>query len=196
MRCPRSCDLAIALSLGALSTTAAAQATHAGNANPALPLGLAQVYFDAFVARIEAAWPVVLNPRLIRATVAPALGPSLAGAAFAPVGGAAWPVGAPSDTPGPEAAWTTPFDVPSTMSYLSLGWGHSVARGLALRTDLALRVGTGKASAALASTLRARTTESGPDSQAELAQQLQTLADGALKFSVVPVLSLGLSYRW
>jgi hypothetical protein len=93
-------------------------------------------------------------------------------------------------------AFTTRIEVPSTMPYVGLGWGHAPARGWGLRADAGMLVGTGKVTGDLPASVRAKVALAGMYPQAELQRELQTLTDGALKISVVPVMSLGMSYRW
>jgi hypothetical protein len=57
-------------------------------------------------------------------------------------------------------------------------------------------IGSATIGGTLSPSLRAKIALTGRDPDAELARELQTIQDGAAKINVVPVISVGASYRW
>ncbi|HMS78589.1 MAG TPA: aminotransferase class I/II-fold pyridoxal phosphate-dependent enzyme, partial [Burkholderiaceae bacterium] len=87
-------------------------------------------------------------------------------------------------------------EFPSVMPYVGVGWGHSAARGWGMHADVGVLVGSPKVTGTLSPTLRAKIVALGRDPDAELEREMQTVRDTAAKIPVLPVLSLGVSYRW
>ncbi len=105
------------------------------------------------------------------------------------IGGATVPVG-------PADRYDVKAELPSVMPYVGLGWGHAITKGWGLTADVGVLVGSPKVTGTLSPSLRAKISATGRDPDAELERELQTVRDTAAKIDVLPVLSLGLSYRW
>jgi len=92
--------------------------------------------------------------------------------------------------------WITTPIIDAYTTLFELGWGHSVAKGWGLTADVGVLIGSPSVTGTLSPSLRAKISATGRDPDAELERELQTVRDTAAKFDVLPVLSLGLSYRW
>jgi len=97
---------------------------------------------------------------------------------------------------GPEDRYSARIELPSAMPYVGLGWGHSPARGLGFFADLGVLVGEPKVSGALSSSLRAKIATTGRDPDVELQRELQSVRDGVANVFGLPVVNVGLTYRW
>jgi hypothetical protein len=133
---------------------------------------------------------------LFRATAGLSFGSTRGEVAAAQGSSARWTVAGASTSADPSGAFTTRIEVPLTMPYVGLGWGHAPVRGWSLRADAGMLIGTGKVTGDLPASVRVKVALAGMYPQVELERELQTLTDGAVKISVVPVMSLGMSYRW
>ncbi|MFN9771115.1 MAG: hypothetical protein ACK54X_00595 [Burkholderiales bacterium] len=105
------------------------------------------------------------------------------------IGGATVPVG-------PADRYDVKAELPSVMPYVGIGWGHAITKGWGLSADVGVLIGSPKVTGTLSPSLRAKIAATGRDPDAELERELQTVRDTAAKIDVLPVLSLGLSYRW
>jgi len=92
---------------------------------------------------------------------------------------------------GPADRYTARLELPAVMPYFGVGWGHTRARGWGFHADLGVLVGEARVSGELSPSLRAKIAQTGANPDVELDRELQTV-----RFNVLPVLSLGASYRW
>ena len=217
---------AVAAATAAAQSVPSGQSVLAGIASGAPAAGSTHVLSDSLSARVDAAWLPRANRALpedgsdatgetrsaraallgdwypfrglFRATAGLSFGSTRGEVAAAPGSGSRWTVAgaSPNTSTDQSGAFTTRVEVPSTMPYLGLGWGHAPARGWGLRADAGMLIGTGKVTGDLPASVRAKVALAGMYPQVELERELQTLTDGAVKISVVPVMSLGMSYRW
>ena len=105
------------------------------------------------------------------------------------IGGSVVPVG-------PADRYDVTVRLPSAMPYLGIGWGHSVARGWGVHADLGVLFGAPTVTGTLSPSLRAKIAATGRDPDAELERELQAVRETAAKFDLVPVVSIGVGYRW
>ena len=116
--------------------------------------------------------------------------------AGAPSTGTTITIGDSTVSVGPADRYDTRIEFPSAMPYVGLGWGHSPSKGWGMHADAGLLIGTPKVTGSLSPSLSAKIAATGRDPQAELDRELQTVRDTTAKVVGLPVLSLGLSYRW
>jgi hypothetical protein len=113
-----------------------------------------------------------------------------------PSSGTTVTIGGTTVSVGPADRYTVTADLPSVMPYVGIGWGHAPERGWGFHADLGVLVGTPDVSGTLSPSLRAKIALTGADPDAELERELQAVRDTVAKVNVIPVLSLGVSYRW
>jgi hypothetical protein len=207
-----------------LASPAAGQSLYGGVGNAGLFAGYGHRYGDTLGARAEVSWlPTVgrtfsengidysgdvKSLRLaalgdwhpfrgtFRLSVGLSGGRSSGSFSGAPATGSSITIGGSTVTVGPADRYDVKAELPSVMPYVGLGWGHSVAKGWGLTADVGVLIGSPSVTGTLSPSLRAKISATGRDPDAELERELQTVRDTAAKFDVLPVLSLGLSYRW
>ena len=116
--------------------------------------------------------------------------------AGAPVSGSSITIGTTTVPLGPADRYESRIEFPSAMPYLGLGWGHTPAKGWGMHADAGLLIGTPTVTGSLSPSLSAKIAAIGRDPQAELDRELQTVRDTTAKVVGLPVLSVGVSYRW
>ncbi|RPH46370.1 MAG: hypothetical protein EHM87_02650 [Burkholderiales bacterium] len=116
--------------------------------------------------------------------------------AGAPSTGTSITIGGTTVGVGPADRYDSTIEFPSAMPYLGLGWGHTPAKGWGAQADVGLLIGTPKVTGSLSPSLSAKIAATGGDPQAELERELQTVRDTTAKVVGLPVLSVGVSYRW
>jgi hypothetical protein len=114
----------------------------------------------------------------------------------APASGSTISIGGATVPIGPGDRYDVQAKLPSAMPYLGIGWGHSSAKGWGVHADLGVLFGSPKVTGALSPSLRAKIAAAGLDPDAELERELQVVRDTAAKIDVVPVVSIGVGYRW
>lgn len=95
---------------------------------------------------------------------------------------------------GPADRYDVKAELPSVMPYVGIGWGHTITKGWGLSADVGALIGTPTVTGTLSPSLRAKIAATGRDPDAEL--ELQTVRDTAAKIDVLPVVSIGVGYRW
>jgi hypothetical protein len=86
---------------------------------------------------------------------------------------------------------------PGVTPYLGLGWGHQATqRGWGLVADAGVYVGRFKASSTASPGLVAKLNAAGANAQAEIDAQTRKVQDSLDRMPVLPVLAIGVSYRW
>lgn len=81
--------------------------------------------------------------------------------------------------------------------YLGIGWGHNpLVRGLSFVADLGVHFGKFTASSNASPSLVAKLQAAGVNAQAEIDAQTKKVQDSVDKVSVLPVLTVGVAYRW
>lgn len=215
--------VALAATAG-LASPAAAQSLYAGLGTTGLFAGYGHRYGDSLGARAEVSWlPSVgrsfsedgidytgdaKSLRLaalgdwhplrgaFRLSVGLSGGRSSGTFTGAPSSGSSISIGGATVPVGPADRYDVKAEFPSVMPYVGIGWGHAITKGWGLSADVGVLVGSPKVTGTLSPSLRAKIAATGRDPDAELERELQTVRDTAAKIDVVPVLSLGLSYRW
>jgi hypothetical protein len=216
--------LSLALALGMPAAPVAAQSVYAGVGTTGLTLGVAHAYSDVLGARVEvSALPSVSRTDaqdgidyggdvrsrrvaalfdwhpasgLFRVTAGLSAGRTSGDFYGAPATGGSIVIGASSVSFGPDDRYEVKAEFPATMPYLGLGIGHTPASGWGFHADAGLLVGKAKITGALSPSLAAKIAATGRDPQAELQAELATVRDRTDAMIGVPVLSLGVSYRW
>lgn len=210
--------------LAATASSATAQSVYAGLGTTGATIGYAHSYGPSLGARIEGSYvPSMsrtytedgidysgdLRSRRVAALVdwrpfgggfrlsAGLSGGSTSGSfSGAPATGTSITIGDATVPVGPADRYDMKAEFPSAMPYLGIGWGHSPARGWGLHADVGLLIGTPRISGSLSPSLQAKIAAAGLDPQAELDRELATVRDAADAVIGIPVLSLGVSYRW
>jgi len=214
----------LALGLGLAAGPAAAQSFYAGMGNTGLTLGYAHVYSDRLGARAELAVLPSLSRGFeedgiaydgslrstrgaalfdwrpagsgFRLTAGLSLNDTRAEFAGSPIVPGTITIGGSTVSFGPADRYTARVELPAAMPYLGLGWGHAAGAGWGFHADLGVLVGEGRVSGALSPSLRAKIALTGADPDVELERELQTVRDEVGRVNLIPVLSLGVSYRW
>ena len=202
----------------------AAQSLYAGVGTTGLSLGVAHAYSERLGARAEVSLVSTISRTFtqdgidysgeVRSTRFAALadwhplgggfrltaglsgGKSSGDFAGAPSTGSTITIGTATVSVGPADRYDTRVEFPSAMPYVGLGWGHTPARGWGLHADAGLLIGTPTVTGSLSPSLSAKIALTGRDPQAELERELQTVRDTTGKVVGLPVLSVGVSYRW
>ena len=88
---------------------------------------------------------------------------------------------------GPGSFFNVAVKFPSTMPYVGIGWGHNKReKGWGFVADFGVAIGTPKVSYSTNVNI----------SQADIDKELQQVKDGVAKITVLPQVTLGLSYRF
>ena len=214
-----------ALVVSALAAApAAAQSVYAGVGTTGLSLGFGHTYSEQLGARAEASLVPTLSRSFVqdgidysgevksarfaalvdwhplsggfRLTAGLSGGKTSGDFAGAPSTGSTITIGTSTVPVGPADRYDSKIAVPSAMPYVGLGWGHSPAKGWGMHADAGLLIGTPTVTGSLSPSLSAKIAQSGGDPQAELERELQTVRDTTGKVVGLPVLSVGVSYRW
>lgn len=222
---PRSFPvLALALAAASVAVPASAQSVYGGVGTTGLFVGLGHHYSDALGARAQVAWLPsvgrtfsedaidytgdVRSTRgtaygdwhpfggVFRVSVGLSAGRSSGTFSGTPSFGTSLTIGDATVSVSPDDRLDVKAEFPSVMPYVGVGWGHSAARGWGMHADVGVLVGSPKVTGTLSPTLRAKIVALGRDPDAELEREMQTVRDTAAKIPVLPVLSLGVSYRW
>lgn len=114
----------------------------------------------------------------------------------APSTGSTITIGNSTVSVGPADRYDTKIEFPSAMPYLGLGWGHTPAKGWGIHADAGLLIGAPTVTGSLSPSLSAKIALTGRDPQAELERELQKVRDTTGKVLGLPLLSVGVSYRW
>jgi hypothetical protein len=203
---------------------AQAQSVYAGIGSAGLTAGYAHTYSDLFGARAELGWVPSLSRSFvedgidytgsIRGLRAAALfdlhplrggfrltaglsGGELSGEfSGAPSTGSTITIGGATVNVGPADSYTVIIEMPSVMPYVGVGWGHAPPRGWGFHADVGALIGSAKVSGTLSPSLRAKIALGGLNPDAELERELDSIRETAGEVSVIPVLSIGVSYRW
>jgi hypothetical protein len=203
---------------------AQAQSVYAGIGIAGLSAGYAHTYSDLLGARAELGWVPSLSRSFVedgieytgsvRGLRASALfdlhplrggfrltaglsGGDLSGEfSGAPSSGSTITIGGATVNVGPADRYSAAIEMPSVMPYLGFGWGHAPSRGWGFHADVGALIGSATVSGSLSPSLRAKIALSGRDPDAELERELDTIRETAGELSLIPVLSIGLSYRW
>ncbi|MFZ4757901.1 MAG: hypothetical protein ACOYLX_06980 [Burkholderiaceae bacterium] len=219
-----ACTIALVVGALAVPMPATAQAVYVAPSTTGLSLGYAHRYSDLFASRIELSWLPKVDRNFDEDGIAyTGDAKSLRGTALfdwhplaggfrltaglslvnaqgtfsgAPISGSTITIGSATVTVGPADRYDVTAELPSAMPYLGLGWGGTQSRGWGLHADLGVLIGSATIGGTLSPSLRAKIALTGRDPDAELARELQTIQDGAAKINVVPVISVGASYRW
>jgi hypothetical protein len=85
---------------------------------------------------------------------------------------------------------------PSTMPYIGIGYGHNQEKGLGFFLDAGVLYGKATVSGALSPSLTSKLGMAGFDATAELNKELAQVQDTLNKIPYIPILSLGITYRW
>ncbi len=81
--------------------------------------------------------------------------------------------------------------------YVGVGWGHNpTAKGWGFVADVGVHVGKFKATSSASASLVAKLTAAGVNAQQEIDAQTKKVQDNVDKISLLPALSVGVSYRW
>ena len=223
---PSRLGAAIALAgAGVLSCGAAqAQSVYAGIGTAGLSVGYAHTYSDLLGARAELGWVPSLSRSFVEDGIdytgsvrglrgsalfdlhplrggfrltAGLSGGDLSGEfSGTPSTGSTITIGGATVSVGPADRYTATVEMPSVMPYVGFGWGHAPARGWGFHADVGALIGSAKVSGSLSPSLRAKIALSGRDPDAELERELDTIRETAGELSLIPVLSIGMSYRW
>ncbi|MCX7230155.1 MAG: hypothetical protein NTW15_14365 [Burkholderiales bacterium] len=203
---------------------AAAQSVYAGVGTTGLSLGFGHTYSAQLGARAEASLVPTLSRSftqdgidysgevkstrfaalfdwhplsgVFRLTAGLSAGKTAGDFAGAPSTGSTITIGSSTVSVGPADRYDSRIEFPSAMPYLGLGWGHTPARGWGMHADVGLLIGTPKVTGSLSPSLSAKIALTGRDPQAELERELQTVRETTDKIVGLPVLSVGVSYRW
>jgi hypothetical protein len=203
---------------------AAAQSVYAGVGTTGLSLGFGHTYSDRLGARAEVSLVPTVSRSFtqdginysgearsarvaafadwhplgggFRLTTGLSGGKSSGDFAGAPSTGATITIGTSTVSVGPADRYDSKIEFPSAMPYLGLGWGHTPARGWGIHADAGLLIGTPTVTGSLSPSLTAKIALTGRDPQAELERELQTVRDTTAKVVGLPLLSVGVSYRW
>ncbi len=203
---------------------AAAQSVYAGVGTTGLSLGFGHTYSEQLGARAEASLVPTLSRSFVqdgidysgevksarfaalvdwhplsggfRLTAGLSGGKASGEFAGAPSTGSTITIGTSTVSVGPADRYDSKIEFPSAMPYLGLGWGHTPARGWGMHADAGLLIGTPTVTGSLSPSLSAKIALTGRDPQAELERELQTVRDTTGKVVGLPVLSVGVSYRW
>ena len=215
---------AVAVASAALAAPASAQSVYAGIGTTGFTLGYAHTYSAALGARAEVSMTPSLsrtytqdgidyggdirNRRaaalfdwhpmagVFRLTAGLSAGSTSGDFYGAPSTGGTITIGSSTVTYGPADRYDVKAEFPSAMPYVGLGFGHTPASGWGFHADVGLLVGKAKITGALSPSLAAKIAATGRDPQAELEAELATVRDKTDSMIGVPVLSLGVSYRW
>lgn len=114
----------------------------------------------------------------------------------APSTGGSITIGTTTVSYGPGDRYDVKAEFPSTMPYVGLGFGHTPSSGWGFHADLGVLIGKAKVTGALSPSLAAKITAAGRNPQAELDAELANVRETTDKMIGLPVLSLGVSYRW
>jgi hypothetical protein len=224
--CPRSrLPACAALLVSVLAAApAAAQSVYAGVGTTGLALGFGLTYGEQLGARAEASLVPTLSRSFtqdgidysgevkstrfaalidwhplsggFRITAGLSGGKTSGDFAGAPLIGSTITIGTATVPVGPADRYDSKIAFPSAMPYVGLGWGHTPARGWGIHADAGLLIGTPTVTGSLSPSLSAKIAQTGRDPQAELERELQTVRDTTGKVVGLPVLSVGVSYRW
>ncbi|MEI7446025.1 MAG: hypothetical protein WCK28_14140 [Burkholderiales bacterium] len=220
----RSAAPLLGVALAALAGPAAAQSVYAGVGSTGLTLGYAHNYSAMLGARAEfTTLPStsrtytqdnidyggnVTSRRVaalfdwhpmsggFRLTAGLSAGNSKGEFFGAPSTGGTITIGTATVPYGPGDRYDVKAEFPSTMPYVGLGFGHAPVRGWGFHADLGVLLGKATVTGALSPSLAAKITATGGNPQAELDKELAKVRETTDKMIGVPVLSLGVSYRW
>lgn len=214
----------LALCAAALVAPVQAQSVYAGLGTTGLIAGYVQHYGDALGARAELSvlpsvgrsftedgirytgearstrgavvgdWHPLRG--VFRLSAGLSMGNSLATFTGAPVSGSTITIGGATVAVGPGDRYDVRAEMPSVLPYVGLGWGLTPARGWGVHADVGALIGTPKVTGSLSDSLAAKIALTGRNPQAELDRELQTVRDTAASIKAIPVISLGVSYRW
>lgn len=215
---------ALGAALACLAAPAAAQSVYAGVGTTGLTLGYAHTYSAMFGARAEASvlpsmsrtytkdgidYGGDVSSRRVAALfdwrplsgsfrLSAGLSAGSASGQFfgAPSSGGAITIGGTTVSFGPGDRYDVKAEFPTTMPYVGLGFGHTPSRGWGFHADLGVLIGKAKVTGALSPSLAAKITAAGRDPQAELEAELANVRETTDTMIGLPVLSLGVSYRW
>jgi hypothetical protein len=219
---PRAAIAAAVLSLAGAS--AHAQSVYAGIGSTGVTVGYAHSYSERFGARAELSALLSIERTFVENGIdyTGSLGGVRGAALFdwhplrgglrltagvsannvsgdfsgAPSSGSTVTIGGTTVPVGPADRYTVRAELPSVMPYVGVGWGHAPERGWGFHADVGVLVGNADVSGTLSPSLRAKIALTGADPDAELERELQSVRDAVAKVNVIPVLSLGVSYRW
>jgi hypothetical protein len=98
---------------------------------------------------------------------------------------------------GPGDSYTVEVKYPSVMPYLGLGYGHQAdQKGWGMIADLGAFIGRATATSTASASLTSKLTAAGVNAQAEIDAQTAKVQDSVSKVPFMPVLAVGVSYRW
>ncbi|MFM1989346.1 MAG: hypothetical protein RJA99_2303 [Pseudomonadota bacterium] len=215
---------AFGAALACLAAPASAQSVYAGVGSTGLTLGYAHTYSAMLGARAEAtALPSMARTYtkdgidyggdvssrrvaalfdwhpmsgVFRLSAGLSAGNSSGQFFGAPSSGGSITIGTTTVSYGPGDRYDTKVEYPTAMPYVGLGFGHTPARGWGFHADLGVLIGSPKVTGTLSPSLAAKISAAGGDPQAELDKELATIRETTDKMVGLPVLSLGVSYRW
>jgi hypothetical protein len=94
-------------------------------------------------------------------------------------------------------SYSVEVKMPAVTPYVGVGWGHRAdTRGWGFVADLGAYLGKLKATSSASQSVINKLNAAGVNAQAEIDAQTRKIQDGLDKFSVLPMLTLGVSYRW
>lgn len=215
---------AFCATLAGLAAPAAAQSVYAGVGTTGLTLGYAHTYSAMLGARAEAtALPSMsrtytqdgidyggdVRSRRVaalfdwhplsgsfRLSAGLSAGRSTGEFFGAPATGGSITIGSTTVSYGPGDRYDVKAEYPTTMPYVGLGFGHTPSRGWGFHADLGVLLGKATVTGALSPSLAAKIAATGGNPQAELDAQLAKVRETTDKMIGLPVVSLGVSYRW
>ncbi len=98
---------------------------------------------------------------------------------------------------GPTDAYRVEVKYSPLSPYAGIGWGHHPSSsGWGFVADLGVHFGRLNATGAVSPSLFAKLMAAGVDAQAEVDEQTRRVQDELDRFRVLPVVSVGVSYRW
>ncbi len=98
---------------------------------------------------------------------------------------------------GPGDYYNVEAKYPGLTPYLGIGWGHHPAtRGWGFVADLGVHIGSFKATSQASPSLVSRLSAAGANAQAEIDAQNRRIQDNLDRYRFLPVVAVGVSYRW
>ena len=98
---------------------------------------------------------------------------------------------------GPGDSYSVEVKYPSVMPYLGLGYGHQVdQKGWGMIADVGAFIGRATATSNASASVMAKLNAAGVNAQAEVDAQTAKVQDSVSKLPFMPVLAVGVSYRW
>ena len=98
---------------------------------------------------------------------------------------------------GPGDSYSVEVKLPSVTPYVGVGWGHrSDTKGWGFVADIGAYLGKFKATTTASQSVINKLNAAGVNAQAEIDAQNRKIQDNLDKLSVLPVLLVGVSYRW